>query len=422
MRMKTAWKYLFTVSLFVVMIASGTCFASELDTLLEKEAAKLHMQVEYNESLDFNLDGKEDRVAILFEKNEDFLAEKKGKFWVVTLWNNKFTILADLTEHLVTEGGVRGLETELWADKNQIHYAAKGGSAWVWSTYSIFAFRQNRAQIIFEETSSCWLHTGTSEQIEYNYLTSKARQSYERRFSWEDKNPELTGESSFYVLQPRLSKQPIRVDGVVEKEWQNTNWVVIDNDQEMLTYGRKNWQDSKDLSLKVKTLLQGNNLYILAEVTDDQIVWNGTTDLKQDHLEIWLDSEASIQVNSDEALQLYNTHVYRHNKNGLYQFAIYKTKAMRYLPQSKVETAIQSAFSATKSGYMVEICIPLDRFLMYKWEEFQAIGLTLVVSDTDSKVKPAQDTLLATSTLKWGDPYSLGVVVKTEPYPFLLMR
>lgn len=397
------------VLILFCIIASRTCAASTLDTLLEKEALKLKMQICYSEPLDFNLDGKEDRVAILM--NEE-LMNPVGQFWVVTLRDGKFTVLADLTQHLITEGGIRGLETELWVENNQIHYATRGGSAWAWSTYVVFAYREKRAQIIFKENSSMWLHTGTSDTIEFDYLTSKARIAYERRMTWEEEEPKLRGDSAFYIFQPGIVREPIHIDGVMDKEWQNANWVVIQQDQEMITYGKKNWGGAKDLSLRAKTLIQGNNLHIFAEITDDQVIINDTTDLKQDHLEIWLDSRESIQTEIDPE---YNTYGYRHTKTGLYQFAVYKNKVMRYLPQSKAEPHLTSALIKTKTGYTVEVCIPLDRFLTFQLNKSLPIRFTLVVSDTDSITKPAQETLLATSTLQWGNPFTLGAIVLTQP-------
>lgn len=400
------------VSLLLLIMINRTCTAADLNTLVEKEAAKLKMDIKYTKSLDFNHDGIEDLVVIMIEEHSEF-PEPEGRFWVVSVKQGKLSIVADLTNYLITNGGMMGLSSELWTKDNLIHYDASGGSSLRWSKYYIFGYRQNKVQVVYYDTSSCDISTGTSDEVGFNYWTSKANHSFERWNSTGDQKPALEGTAIFYVFQPGIVNQPVRIDGVLEKDWEKANWVTIDQDEEMITYGKKNWQGSKDLSMRAKTLMRGQNLYIFAEVTDDQVVWNNTTDLKQDHLEIWLDSERSIRSWNEQSEQVYDSWVYRQTKQGLYQFALYKNKALRYQPQAKAESGIQYAFATTKTGYNVEICIPLDQYLKFEWSEKGRVRFTLVISDTDSKTKPAQDTLLATSALKWGNPFTLGAIVKS---------
>ena len=103
-------------------------------------------------------------------------------------------------------------------------------------------------------------------------------------------------------------------------------------------------------------------------------------------------------------------------------------KVELYYPELKNPAPIEVQITGQREGYTMEFVLTsdwLEKYIMlydiffsakdlsYKEnydEYFKSLGMTIVISDTDDISNRKQDTLMATSKLKWGNPLTFGRV------------
>ncbi|MEW6096155.1 MAG: sugar-binding protein [bacterium] len=204
------------------------------------------------------------------------------------------------------------------------------------------------------------------------------------------------------VFETKMVKKNIVIDSILsEWEWKDVKEIAIDK-KEYVTYKPSNWQGKEDLSGIAMAQRDNKNLYLAIKVKDDNFVqpFTGDNILKGDHLELWFETP-----------------------KGIYQFGIspgdfekLDSEILLWLPgvstkkRQDMLRGIKIASIKTKTGYNLEAKIPLAN-LGIDSQKNKAIGFTLVISDTDNKAKPEQDTLLASSDLKWNKPETFGKLV-----------
>ncbi|MEK7274243.1 MAG: sugar-binding protein [Candidatus Desantisbacteria bacterium] len=211
----------------------------------------------------------------------------------------------------------------------------------------------------------------------------------------------LTRKGYTYFLQFKAlkTKRKIIIGGKLN-EWQRVSEVILEEKQ-YITYKPDNWQGKEDLSTKIMAQRDDENLYLALKVTDDKFVqqFSGDKMLKGDHVELWFGTE-----------------------RGTYQFGLspgnfnnLKPEAVLWMPnvssddKQKILKGVMVGSQKTETGYNMEVKIPLANIGVTK--ETYSVKFTLVVSDTDDAANPGQDSLLASSKLKWNKPETFGELV-----------
>ena len=398
-------KSIFLLALLLILLSPVTSSAYTRDDLavaFEKKLKAEDKDIHLEEPIygDFNLDGGLDMANVVF-----FNEEMISYIYVVTFDNDEVKIL------LKKEGApiesflkVRPLfHPGLGKEIQGFEYMAKSTGPGLHNYtkyYKYFMFYNGRIRQV-----------GTGFQS----YQDKFNDNY-GPFQLDRRENEVTNWGSYYNQYPEYdlnytteykffkptSVKEIIVDGIMEDSWARAKWVEISEGKSTI-YGEENRVDANDLSYQAGTLLNNDTLYIYLRVKDDKVIFDNNLGLKQDHLEIWLNS-VNIFDNGEVVTAIENNK----EKAGLFQLAVYQDKVVTYFPEESSANNIEHNIQKTNQGYDIEIALPLGDYLEEKIKEYKTIGFTLVVSDSDSIEDPAQDTLMSTSKLRWGDPFSLG--------------
>jgi hypothetical protein len=167
-----------------------------------------------------------------------------------------------------------------------------------------------------------------------------------------------------------------------------------------ITYGFEKWTSDFDMSAKMYAGYDQEHLYFFIEVYDDVFSQQYTGDkmLFGDHIELWFANANGEKVQIGISPGNFGEFVpearlwYRGNR------------AVSESPLPEIAIAAKS----TDQGYLLEFAVP---FAVLP-EEYKKIGFaffSLTISDSDQEGK--QDKLLSSSSLKWGESYSLGELI-----------
>ncbi|MEQ9289367.1 MAG: sugar-binding protein [Cyclobacteriaceae bacterium] len=199
------------------------------------------------------------------------------------------------------------------------------------------------------------------------------------------------------------------------------------SESKYIVYKPENWVDKKDLSFSTSTTWDSEFIYLNVEVTDDEVILNSGEDIIYgDHIEFWLDfsNERITKSKHDVFLEGSRFKYYRTIRNepdstlvqgiiGLNQNDINSSSVIINRKES-TNITLESKHKLTDTGYSVEFTIPLKQLgkeifnIDLDYSYTNELGFTVVVSDTDNSKTKKQETLMATSTLKHGNPFTLG--------------
>jgi hypothetical protein len=218
-----------------------------------------------------------------------------------------------------------------------------------------------------------------------------------------------TGKQSFQVIaQLKVVKQaickfthkPVKVDGDLTG-WGHDGWSTI-NDLDQVKMGipskvaafiqdYKVWQGVDDLSAKFKTQWDGKNLYVAIKVTDDSLKnvnkvmwpWEG------DCIELFLD----LRTLNKQGMATYDKNVR--------QILVVPTlkqggKARFY---KHVATGALAASKITKTGYTIELKLPIQAMSEHSLKRGDIIGFDLAIDDDNGKKNRKTQMIWAGSTL-----------------------
>ncbi len=376
---------------------------------------------------DFNGDGIVDIAAIFYPFDEHIEEMGSGvrgenRFLAVGFADKSGEIHLALNEQAIPCldcGGVYGSPEITLASKNGVLIIdSYGGSTWRWWEEQKIRYENSKFKVIgYSESSS---HTLTLATFEYdlNMNTLEALRKYNYR--------ELKGEAGEvrfknFIAQKRTGQ--LTIDGVFdENDWKNA-WTLDIQEKSAVVYKSENWNGASDLSFSASTLWDPDALYISVNVVDENVVYveNWNEILKGDHLELWFDF-------SDFLVNWENIQIRQKPDQSVVQIGIGVAKNSRdnvacflYPEKPNEKSRIVSSSLLTENGYQVEIQIPFSVFQEfvpddYQWTDGQNLGFTVVVSDTDNPTERKQDCLMATSTVKWGNPYTFGACYLFERY------
>lgn len=167
-----------------------------------------------------------------------------------------------------------------------------------------------------------------------------------------------------------------------------------------ITYGFEKWTSDFDLSAKMYAGYDQEHLYFFIEVYDDVFTQHYTGDkmLRGDHIELWFANANGEKVQIGISPGNFGELVpearlwYRGNR------------AVSESPLPEIAIAAQS----TDQRYLLEFAVPFA-VLPEGYKKIGSARFSLTISDSDQE--GTQDKLLSSSSLTWGESYSLGELI-----------
>lgn len=370
---------------------------------------------------DFNGDEIID-IATIFRPFDEHIEEpgspvrSENRFLAVGFGDKSGEIQLALNEQAIPCldcGGVYGIPVVSLASRNGVLMIdSYGGSFWGWWEEQKIRYENGKFRVIgYTESSS---HTGLAHfEYDLNFNTLEAVRKYEY-----GEVKKETGEVRFKNFFAQKRTGPLTIDGKLdEDDWKNAQTFDI-QEKSAVVHKPENWSGAADLSFSAATLWDQESLYIGVNVTDENVipVENWEKILKGDHLELWFDfsdllsefglETMEIRQKPDTAVAQIGVGLTESGSDNIVRFF--------YPEKPNKNYGITSSSSRTEKGYQIEIQIPfsiLQEFVPedYQWTVGQNFGFTVIVSDTDNPSQRRQDCLMATSGVKWGNPYTFGV-------------
>lgn len=283
--------------------------------------------------------------------------------------------------------------------------------------------------------SSGWAQGPSEHTKEYDFARLLGKRSYSAH-PLEPGYPIHQREVSFSIIEAPMTSQPPAVDGLLDDDsWQSILPQRF-SEQEMLVHGKTTWKGRDDLEFSVRSLWSEDGLFLAIAVTDDSIIETDCSDRKgitrADRIELWLDLARGLSVDGNDASAEEYRRVYledpiRHEADEkLFNFAVGLTdgKACTYQFLPRVESSAEISdvllvgTKRTDRGYDVEVLVPAEVFSEDGMETFEGrwmgTGFTIAVHDNDDEQMPRDRSSMATSSLTWGDPYTLGILIMPQ--------
>lgn len=220
-----------------------------------------------------------------------------------------------------------------------------------------------------------------------------------------------------YMIKSKPKTKNISIDGDL-KDWDFSSGFAIDKKVNVV-HGQFLWNGPGDLSAKVYSMWDNDNLYFAFDITDDKIVQEkkGNDIWEGDHIEMWLDMD----LNGD-----YNEAI---NSNDDCQFGFspgnfnnLKPEVYAWCPELNMDykSEIQIASRKTDTGYVIEVKIPACVLYASQnrakeksgqlFKKSDKIGISVDPSDCDDINSPQKVLMSSSSNRAWGDPTTFGIL------------
>lgn len=377
---------------------------------------------------DINADGVEDVAAIFYAFNEsvsDMEAGAEDRFLAVGFGNADGELTLALNAGTCPDCGEVYDETDisLTSENGMLSLSSSGGSNWHWEQTQKIRYEAGHFKVIGYTGNSSLVGGGISFGYDLNLNTLEAVRTY----AYEEDDGEQRGAVRFTNLMTQYASSPITIDGVLsEAAWLSARIANIRHSSAVV-YKPENWTGASDLSFAAATLWDTGGLYVGLVVEDETVVpvesWDAI--LKGDHLEFWLDGATTLvqwDVDNEPLRQKPDGNILQVGV-GVPEPGAAPIVRILYPEDFQEPSEILAATSLTQTGYVLEMYLPLSIIEMlapahdeWKWITGFNFGLSLVVSDTDNPENRRQDCLMATSDVKWGNPYTFGIGHLVETY------
>jgi hypothetical protein len=377
---------------------------------------------------DINADGVEDVAAIFYAVDESVSDMEEGaedSFLAVGFGNAADELTLALNAETCPDCAEVYDETDvsLTSQNGMLILARSGGSNWPWEQAQKIQYEAGHFKVIGYTTNSSLVGGGISFGYDLNLNTLEAVRTY----AYQDDGGEQRGAVRFTTLMAQYASSPITIDGTLnEAAWVSARIANIRHSSAVV-YKPENWTGASDLSFAAATLWDTGGLYVGLVVEDETVVpvesWEAI--LKGDHLELWLDGAMGLvqwDVDDSPLRQQPDGNILQIGM-GVPEPEAEPIVRILYPEDFQEPFEIQAATSLTQSGYVLEMYVPLSIIEQlapahdeWKWRTGFDFGLSLVVSDTDNPDNRRQDCLMATSEVKWGNPYTFGTGYLVETY------
>lgn len=231
-------------------------------------------------------------------------------------------------------------------------------------------------------------------EVYYRYLAEEERVGVSRSYYF--------NRYSRVIASPLLREFPVNAS--------RDKWLLVARSHRLenspignpITYGFERWVDHRDLSATYYIGYHESSTYIFVDVEDSVVRQNLTGDqaLRGDHVELWFGDE---EGNRYQIALLPGNFKDTEPESMLWY---YENRAVTGTPLDTVSVASR----LTSRGYSIEARIPLS--VMGKQSFHEIHRFTLAVSDSDEADR--QEKLLTSSSLVWGEAWSLGEIIWRE--------
>jgi hypothetical protein len=265
------------ISISLVSIAQELKITIPMTAKDPKGFAPKGWEIDAVEKGDLNGD-KIDDAAIVMTKPEvmenDTLKESSKRFLVLVFGDGSQFIRTAFSDEAALdkdEGGAMGDPfQDLKIEKGIVTINYYGGSAWRWGVTERYRWQQNRWMLIgatyesFHATEPDGASSGTDTNLSTGFVhrTDADIEDVNGR-----KKPPKKGD--YYELQAITTNESQKIDGLFETgEWQG--YVLKLNADKQVVRDVQLWKGISDVSAALNAVRQGEDLFIRAEVTDDQ--------------------------------------------------------------------------------------------------------------------------------------------------------
>ena len=196
---------------------------------------------------------------------------------------------------------------------------------------------------------------------------------------------------------------PFAIDGDLG-DWADVPHVHAMKDAAHVVWGRGAWTAPSDLSGTARLAWRYDNLFVAADVTDDQLrqTQRGDGIWKGDHIELYLD----VQPDLEPSRNIFG--------RGQFQFAVspgnfLKTgdaltdcapEAYCFRPRSTSVDGVKVGARKTEAGWSIEVAIPWGLLGIKRPTKGMTLRFEIALSDTDSP-EAKQESMMTTSTARW---------------------
>lgn len=202
---------------------------------------------------------------------------------------------------------------------------------------------------------------------------------------------------------PLKPDPPFAIDGDLG-DWADVPVVYAIKRADQVVWGRGAWTAASDLSGTVRLAWRHDNLFVAANVTDDQLrqtergdgIWKG------DHLELYLDVQPDLEPSRD----IFG--------KGQFQLALSPgnflatgdaltdcpPEAFCFRPRDTGMKGVKIGARKTEAGWIVEAALPWSFLGVSEPKKGMTLGFELGLSDADSP-EAKQESLMTTSTARW---------------------
>lgn len=234
-------------------------------------------EIDAVEKGDLNGD-KIDDAAIVMTKPEveenDTLKESSKRFLVLAFGAGgqfKRTAFSDEAALDKDEGGAMGDPfQELKIEKGIVIINYYGGSAWRWGVTQRYRWRQNRWMLIGNTYNSFHAtEPDGNDSVRDTNLSTGFVQRTDAHIEDENGRKKPPKKGDYYELQAITTNEAQKIDGLFDPgEWQG--YVLKLNADKQVVRDVQLWKGISDVSATLNAVRQGEDLFIRAEVTDDQ--------------------------------------------------------------------------------------------------------------------------------------------------------
>lgn len=199
----------------------------------------------------------------------------------------------------------------------------------------------------------------------------------------------------YYVL-PFDADPAVVADGNLD-DWGNIPNAITVNKKENATFGPDMWDGPEDLSVTYRLAWRRGVLAIAAEVTDSSFLqpFVGRDIWKGDHINLWMDFTPGV----DPQRQMFGEGQF-HVVISPGDFGKNPPEIYVYRPEGQNPGPGSVAAKRTKTGYIVEAVIPVERLKIDAIDMFKDADFEIAVSDADAA--PAkQETFITLDTRPW---------------------
>ncbi|MCK5801887.1 MAG: hypothetical protein KAI66_03595, partial [Lentisphaeria bacterium] len=226
---------------------------------------------------------------------------------------------------------------------------------------------------------------------------------------------------------PLKPDPPFAVDGDLS-DWADVPGGYVLKDEAQVIFGRGSWTTPADLSGTVRIAWRHDNLFVAANVSDEQLrqtqrgdgIWQG------DHIELYLDAQPDLEPTRDifgagQFHLAFSPGNFLRTGDALTDCA---PEAFCFRPQGTSVEGVKVGAKRTEAGWTLEAAIPWKILGITRPKKGMTLRFEIAISDTDAP-GAKQECMMTISTERWHHARSrlaLAGLAGTDGVPPVIVR